>query len=125
MGASRLRTIVMVGASALVAIASFAGGVLFLAGHGSVDLGGRPMELGVGVTLLVASVAMVIGMWRFSRSQRSGHTLVAVGALPVAICFWWTGVVPAVAIPVAIASVVRGRRTAREPSSDSRPLAAS
>lgn len=110
MGTARLRTILMAGASALVAIASFAGGVLFLAGYGSVDLGGRTMELGVGVTLLAASAAVAVGTWSFRRSRRGGNTLVAVGALPVAICFWWTGVVPAVAIPVAIASVLRGRR---------------
>ncbi len=111
MDTARIRNVVMVGGSGLVAITSFATGILFLVGQdGSLDLGGRPFELGVGVTLLVAGGAVVTGLWNFSGTRRSGSMLVAIGALPVAICFWWTGVVPAVAIPVAITSVVRGRR---------------
>ena len=115
----------MVGASALVAIASFAGGVSFLAGlGGSLDSGGRSMELVVGTTLLAASGAMVVGMWGFSRAHRTGPTLVAVGALPVAVCFWWTGIVPALAVPVAIAGVVRSRRAAKKPARDPHSLPA-
>lgn len=123
MGASRVDYILMVGASVLVAIASFAGGVLFLLGlGGELDFGGRPMEVGVGVTLLAASGAMVAGMWRFRSTNRNGSTLVAVGALPVTICFLWTGVVPAVAVPLAIAGVVRGRQAAKKPIQDSHSL---
>ena len=109
----RLGHILLVAATALTAAASVAGGVL-LFGHNSPDTGGRAMELGLGTALLTAGVAVFAGMWRFRKARRSGAALVAVGALPVAICFWWTGIVPAVAVPVAVASVIRGRRLARE-----------
>ena len=123
MGAARLRAILMVGATTLVAIASLAGGVMFLAGHGSVDIGGRPMELGVAITLIASSIAIVVGTWMSKRTHRTGNEFVAVGALPVAVCFWWTGIVPAVAIPVAVASVVRSRRKDREVRQESLRLA--
>jgi hypothetical protein len=133
---SRVGNVLMVGASASLAIASFAGGVLFLLGHaGSLDFGARPMEVVVGVTLLAgggamvvgiwrSGGAMVVGMWRFGRAHRTGGSLVAAGALPIAVCFWWTGIVPAVAVSVAIAGVVRSRRAARKQAQDSHILAA-
>jgi len=126
MGAARIQSGAIFGASALVSIASFAGGVLFLADMGgSLDVGGTAMRLGVGVTLLAAGGAMAAGMWRFRGTRPRGSTLVAVGALPVAVCFWLTGVAPALAVTVAIASVVRGRRAARKLSKDCGALAAS
>jgi hypothetical protein len=125
MSASRVGYFSMVVATALLAMASFAGGILFLLGlGGSVDFGGRPIELGVGLTLLTASGALVTGIWRFSRTRRTGPALLTAGALPVAICFWWTGVVPAVALTVAIAGVVRSRRSNAGGGSDSHSLAA-
>ena len=99
--------------ASLVALASLAGGVLFLLGHGSVDVGGRPMEVGVGVTLIAAAGGTVAGLWRMRRATSDGGAFLAAGALPIGICFWWTGVAPVLAGSVAIAGLVRSRRAAK------------
>ena len=111
---TRTRSIAVLGMAVLVAVASLAGGVLFLAGHGSVDTGGRAMELGVGVALLLAAGAMGMGVRRSLSSSSKGGGLIAAGAVPVAICFWWTGIVPVVSASVVAASVIRIRRASKE-----------
>ena len=110
MNASRQSAFAIVGAAGLVGLASFAGGVLFLIGYGSVDVGGRIMELGVGVTLLAAAAGTLAGVRRLTRSRSGGGVLVTSSALPVAVCFWWTGVAPVVAGGVAVAGLIRSRR---------------
>ena len=107
MDTARIRNVVIVGGSGLVAITSFATGILFLVGQDG-SLGPRRKAFrarGRGDTSSRCG-AVVTGLWNFSGTRRSGSMLVAIGALPVAICFWWTGVVPAVAIPVAITRVI-------------------
>ena len=99
--------------AAIVALASLGGGVLFLLGHGSADVGGRAVELGVSMTLVAASGGMVMGARRMRRIKSRGGALLAVGAVPVGICFWWTGVAPLFAGSVAVAGLVRSRRTAK------------
>ncbi len=111
MNGSRVTLVVFLGAATLLALVSFAGSVLYLAGFIPVDVGGRGMELGVAVVLLIGGAALSAGAWGSARSQSgNGGALLAAGALPVAACFWWTGIVPAIAIPVAVAGVVKRRR---------------
>ena len=106
----RVPNLALVGGAVSVGLASLAGGVVFIMGYGSVDVGGRAMELGVGVTLIAAAAWTVVGLRMLGRSRSSGGVLVATGALPVAVCFWWTGVVPVVAGSVAVAGLIRSRR---------------
>jgi hypothetical protein len=98
---------------AMLAAVSLAGGVLYLLGHFSVDTGGAAMRTGVGVTLIASGLALGGGLWVSRRSAGSGGSLMAAGAVPAAICFWWTGVVPAVALPIAAVGIVRARRQRR------------
>ena len=71
------------------------------------------MRMGVGVTLIGSSLALFTGLWASRHSEKSGGSLIAAGAVPAAVCFWWTGVVPAVALPVAAIGILRARRQAR------------
>ena len=71
------------------------------------------MEIGVAITLILASVGMVVGLLRIRRAKSRGATLIAVGGVPVAICFWWTGVAPVLAGSVAIAGLIRSRRASK------------
>ncbi|MDA1280142.1 MAG: hypothetical protein O3B95_08920, partial [Chloroflexi bacterium] len=87
--------------------------LLFLLGYDSADVGGRPMDVAVGITLIAAAIGIVTGFWWMRRTKSRGGALLAVAAVPVGICFWWTGVAPLVAGSVAVAGVVRSRRAAR------------
>ena len=98
---------------AILAAVSLAGGVLYLLGHLSVDTGGAAMRVGVGITLIASGMALAGGLWASRRPGASGGSLMAAGAVPAAVCFWWTGVVPAVALPVAAVGIVRARRQRR------------
>lgn len=97
----------------ILAAVSLAGGVLYLVGQFNVDTGGASMRIGVGVTLIVSGLALSSGLWMSRRSGKSGGSLIAAGAVPAAVCFWWTGVVPAVALPVAAFGILRARRQGR------------
>ncbi len=100
--------------AAALAIVSFAGGVLYLLGHFTVDGGGTGMRIGVGVTLIGSGLALFAGLWVSRHSEKSSGSLIAAGAVPAAVCFWWTGVVPAVALPIAAFGVLRARGQARK-----------
>ena len=106
-------SLVVLGGGGLVALASLGGGILFLLGHGSVDTGGRAMEVGVGVTLIAASGGTLAGLWWMRRTMSRGGAVLAIAAVPVGICFWWTGVAPVVAGSVAVTGLVRSRRAAK------------
>ncbi len=106
----RIGFLVLAGALAVV---SFAGGILYLTCQLTVDTGGAAMQHGVGTALVIAGLALSAGLWASRHSNNSGGSLIAAGAVPTAICFWWTGVVPAVALPVAAIGIVRARRQAR------------
>ena len=97
----------------LLSVVSVAGGVLYLLGQLTVDAGGTAMQVGVGTTLLAAGLALSVGIWASRRSEHDGGGLIAAGAVPAAVCFWWTGVVPAIALPVAFLGMRRARRQAR------------
>jgi hypothetical protein len=114
--ASRTGFLVM---AATLATVSLAGGVLYLLGHFTVDVGGTAMRTGVGVTLVGSGLALLAGLWIGRHSGKSGGSLIAAGAVPAAVCFWWTGVVPAVALPIAAIGILRARRQAREQEGDS------
>lgn len=96
----------------VLAATTLAGGILYLLGHLSVDVGGTPMRIGVGMALIASALALLAGTWATRHSRRRGGGLIAAGAVPAAICFWWTGVVPAVALPVAFFGIRRARRHA-------------
>ena len=99
--------------SLLMAAASFGGAALYLNGSIPVDTGGTAMQIGVAVVLVVGGAASVLGVWRATqrRTGKNGALLVA-GAVPVAICFWWTGIVPVAAVSIATLGYINGRRKA-------------
>ena len=101
------------GASAVLALVSFAGGAMYLLGQLTVDVGGTAMRIGVGSVLILGGLGLAAGLWRSRNSERSRSGLIAAGAVPAAICFWWTGVVPVVALPVAYFGIRRSREQAR------------
>ena len=109
----KISSTLLLGGVALVALASLGGGVLFLLGHGSVDVGGRLMEVGVGLTLIAASFGTLAGLWWMRRTMARGGAVLALAAVPVGICFWWTGVAPVVAGSIAVTGLVRSRRDAK------------
>ena len=96
--------------AAILAMVSLAGGVLYLLGHLSVDGGGTAMRIGVGVVLIASGLSISVGLWASRRPEQSGGGLIAAGAVPAAICFWWTGVVPIVALSVAFLGVRKARK---------------
>ena len=102
-----------VGAALILAVISLAGGAMYLLGHFTVDTGGTAMRIGVGITLTASGLAMFAGIWASRRSTQSGGGMIAAGAVPAAVCFWWTGVVPVVALSVAAFGIRRARRQAR------------
>ena len=101
------------GIAAVLAVVSLAGGAMYLLGQFGVDVGGTTMRVGVGSALVLAGLMILAGLWAGRHSPQSGGNLIAVGAVPAAICFWWTGVVPAVALPVAAFGILRARRQQR------------
>ena len=100
--------------AAALATVSFAGGVLYLLGQFTVDASGTAMRIGVGVALIGSGVALSIGLWASRYSGKSSGSLMAAGALPAAVCFWWTGVVPAVALSVAAFGIFSARKRVRK-----------
>ena len=107
----------VVAAAFLVAV-SLAGGVMYLLGHLTADTGGTAMRVGVGTVLIVSGLAMSAGIWISRRSHRGSGGLIVPGAAVAAVCFWWTGVVPAVAVPVAFFGIRRARRRAAASTGD-------
>lgn len=105
----------LMGAAVILPIVGLAGGTMYLLGQFGVDVGGTAMRTTVGVALIVSGLALLAGIWVNRHSDRRGWSLIAAGAVPVAICFWWTGVVPAAALTVAFLGVRRGRSQARAP----------
>ncbi|MDA1347850.1 MAG: hypothetical protein O3A47_03155 [Chloroflexi bacterium] len=101
-----------VAAAALLVAVSIGGGVMYLLGHFTADTGGTAMRIGVGTVLIVSGLAMSAGIWISRRSHRGAGGLIVPGAAIAAMCFWWTGVVPAVALPVAFFGIRRARRRA-------------
>jgi cytochrome c biogenesis protein CcdA len=101
-----------VAAAALLVVVSIGGGVMYLLGHLTADTGGTAMRVGVGTVLIVSGLAMSAGIWISRRSHRGSGGLIVPGAAVAAVCFWWTGVVPAVAVPVAFFGIRRARRRA-------------
>ena len=101
------------GVVAALALVGFAGGAMYLTGQFTVDVGGTAMRNGVGIVLIASGMALSAGLWASRYTNKSSGSLIAAGAVPAAVCFWWTGVVPAVALPVAVFGIVRSRRQAR------------
>ena len=103
----------LVGAALILAVISLAGGAMYLLGHFTVDTGGAARRIGVGITLTASGLAMLAGISASRRSAQSGGGMIAAGAVPAAVCFWWTGVVPVVALTVAAFGIRRARHQAR------------
>ena len=62
--------------------------------------------LAAAVVLAIIGLALLAGVWASRHSDKRGWGLLAAGAAPVAICFWWTRVVPAVALAVAVIALL-------------------
>lgn len=99
--------------TAALAIVSFGGGIMYLSSQLNVDVGGTAMRVSVGIVLILASAALLGGLWASRHSSRSNGSLITAGAVPAAVCFWWTGIIPAVALSVAFFAVRRSRQQAR------------
>ena len=94
------------GVPLVLALVSFGGGIWFLAG----GVESRALEIATGIMLLVIAGAGAVGFWTGAKARRKSNSTVAIIAFSLAACFWWTGVVPAVALPVAGIAIWRSRR---------------
>jgi hypothetical protein len=102
------------GVPLVFALVSFGGGMWFLAGGVPAGVESRALEIATGIMLLVIARAAAVGFLTRAKIRRGGDSTVALVALSLAACFWWTGVVPTVALPVAGVAILRSRR-ARQP----------
>ena len=102
------------GVAVLLAVLSFAGGLVYLAGGIDVDVGGPAGRIVVGVGLLTGSAAVVFGLWRAQQSRRLRGLGMTAGAVFFGICFWWTVAAPAMAVAVALQGMRGFRRPAQE-----------
>ena len=98
------------GVPMVFALMSFGGGIWFLAGGVPAGVEYRAVEIATGIMLLVIAGAIPVGYWTRTKARLGSNSTVAVVALSLAACFWWTGVVPAVALPVAGVAILRSRR---------------
>ena len=98
------------GVPLVLALVSFGGGIWFLAGGVPAGVENRALEIATGIMLLVIAGAGAVGFWTGAKARRGGNSTVAIIAFSLAACFWWTGVVPAVALPVAGVAIFRSRR---------------
>lgn len=105
---------VLSGVALLLAVLSFAGDLVYLAGGSTVDVGGTAGRIVVGVGLLLGSAAMVLGLWGAYRSRRLRGLGMAAGAVFFGICFWWTVAAPVMAVAVAFQGIRGSRRPAQE-----------
>lgn len=108
---------IFAGMALLVSLLSIAGGLLYLFGQFDADVGGTAMKVGVGTTLLLAGVLTPVGLWLSARSLARGSTLAAACAVPLGVCFWWTGIAPLLSLAVVVVGIRRSRRAAKQRAS--------
>ncbi len=63
---------------------------------------------------LLPGAMILVGLWASMRSPLLGGILITVGAVPLAIMFYWTIILPLLAMTVVIFGVVRAIEFARE-----------
>ena len=71
------------------------------------------MRIGVGVVLVASGVLLLVGLWRLKRSRSWGSGMVAACAVPLGICFWWTGVAPVLSLVAVVVGIWKSRKRAR------------